>query len=317
MLRSRRFHQPLVVGIAPLVFTILVGTVCGPPMIQAQSQPELKFDVASVKANTTDERGGLNIPLLGDLYTPTGGVFSGKNIWLLTYIYFAFNLTGNQMQALLPHLPEWVINDRFDIEGRAEGNPTKAQMRMMVKSLLEDRFKLASHYETQQLPVFAAMLAKPGKIGPKIRTHPDDATCSTSPPPPPVPGVTPAQQSIVAGGFPVVCGGIVGMSPDSPGHLRVGARNVTIGAIIAALAQMGNLDRAVLNRTGLTGTFDFTFEWTPQRNGSVPLDTNAQPDDLGPSFLDCLREQLGLKLETQKGPVEVLVLDHVERPSPN
>lgn len=256
----------------------------------------------------------MNIPLLGDIYTPTGGVFSGTNIRLLSYIYFAYNLTGNQMQLLVPHLPDWVINDHFDIEARAEGNPTKAQMRLMMQSLLADRFKMSIHYETRQLPVYAAALAKPGKTGPYLHPHRDDAPCSTVPPPPPAPGSAPAPPSTIVGGFPTVCGGIVAMPASAPGRQRVGARNAPIGMLVAWLAQMGGFDRAVLDQTGLTGTFDFNLEWTPLYRGPG---SDPQTDDSGSAIFESLKEQLGLKLQSQKGPVEVFVIDHIERPSGN
>jgi uncharacterized protein (TIGR03435 family) len=99
----------------------------------------------------------------GDVYPPNGGVFSGTNVPLISYIYFAYKVTGSQFQLLLPHLPKWVLTDRFDIEARANGNPTKDQMRMMMQSLLADRFKLSMHYETQELPAFALVLANPEK----------------------------------------------------------------------------------------------------------------------------------------------------------
>jgi uncharacterized protein (TIGR03435 family) len=287
---------------------------------RAQSQPPTEkkpsFDVASVKPNKTDGPANLNIPLLGDIYTPTGGVFSGTNIRLATYIYFAYDLTGNQLQHLIPQLPNWVVTDRFDIEARAEGDPPKSQIRLMVQSLLEDRFKLVAHYDTEQLPVFAAALSKAGKTGPQLQPHSNATPCSTVPPSPAAPGSAPAKATI-AGGLPIVCGGIVGLAEGPGGRMRVGGRNLPIGMIVAALAQMGNLDRPVVDQTGLTGTFDFTFEWTPQHNGIPQPDAVVPPDDSGPTFMDDLRLQLGLKLDSQKGPVKFLVVDHIERPSPN
>ena len=83
------------------------------------------------------------------------------------------------------------------------------------------------------------------------------------------------------------------------------------------LTAIGNLDRPVLDHTGLAGTFDFVLEWTPQLNGPLPPGVNFQPDESGPTFLQALKEQLGLKLETQTGPVEVVVIDHIEQPSEN
>jgi uncharacterized protein (TIGR03435 family) len=278
------------------------------------------FDVASVKQNTsqngtTNEAVSLNVSAApGDVFTPTGGLFSGTNVLLVSYIVFAYKLTGNQVQLLFPQLPKWVFDAHFDIQARAAGNPTKNQLRMMMQSLLEDRFKLASHYETRQLPVFAAELAKPGITGPQLRTHVDDTLCSTAPAPQPASGASPAPPPTIAGGFPTVCGGIVGMRASLPGRLRVGARNVPIGMLVATLSQMSGLGRPVIDQTGLTGTFDFTFEWTPQHTNP---DVNSQGDDSGPTFQESLKQELGLELKPETGPVEVFVVDHIEMPSEN
>jgi uncharacterized protein (TIGR03435 family) len=301
---------------AAIIIPILVSALAS-PSIRAQSQPtpneRPSFAVATVKENKSDRPGGMNIPLLGDIYTPTGGVFSGTNVRLISYVYFAYNFTGNQMQLLVPRLPGWVVTTHFDIEARAEGNPTKAQMRLMMQSLLADRFKLAAHYETQQLPVYAAVLSKPEKTGPQLHAHSEDVPCSTVPPPPPAPGSAPTPPTI-AGGLPTVCGGIVALPESVPGHMRVGGRNIPIGMIISTLAQMGGFDRSVIDQTGLTGNFDFNIEWTPQYRGPEP---DPQLDDSGPQLMQALSEQLGLKLESKKGPVEVFILDHIERPSPD
>ena len=312
-------HKKLSLGAAEFVSVVvfIVFAFVGAKQIGAQSQSPAgdkpSFAVASVRENKSDGPANMNIPLLGDIYTPTGGVFSGTNIRLATYLYFAFNFTGNQMQLVLPHLPAWVISDHFDIEARADGDPTKAQMRLMMQSLLADRFKLAAHYETQQLPVYAAVLSKPGKTGPQLRPHSEDVPCSTVPPAPPTSGSA-ATPSAITNGLPTVCGGIVGLSASAPGRMRVAGRNIPIGMIVSTLPQMGGFDRSVLDQTGLTGNFDFNFEWTPQNHGP---DADPQPDDSGPAIMQALNEQLGLKLESKKGPVEVFVLDHIERPTGN
>ena len=172
----------------------------------ASSKPE--FNSASVAPNTSATQDtSMNV-------TPASGLLSGTNARLISYIYFAYNLTGNQFQLLMPQLPKRVINDRFDIQARADGNPSKEQMRMMMQSLLADRFKLTVHYETRRLPVFALVLAKPGRTGPQLQPHPEDSTCSTALSQSSA-GVAPAPTAIVAGGFPTVCGSIEGM-PSTP-----------------------------------------------------------------------------------------------------
>jgi uncharacterized protein (TIGR03435 family) len=106
----------------------------------------------------------------------------------------------------------------------------------------------------------------------------------------------------------------VGVPGKTSGSLYIGARNVPIGVLVTTFAQMANLDRPVLDQTGLNGTFDFTFEFTPQHNGSS---VDSQADDAGPTLMEALRDQLGLKLESKPGSLDVLVIDHVEEPSPN
>jgi uncharacterized protein (TIGR03435 family) len=118
--------------------------------------------------------------------------------------------------------------------------------------------------------------------------------------------------------FPATCGGIVGMTPSTPGRRRGGARNVSMDLIASSLA--GGADgvgRPILEKTGFTGMFDFAIEFVPRFNGPSAPPGNFQPDPTGPTFMEALKEQLGLKLESQTGPVDVLVIDYVEEPSAN
>jgi len=276
------------------------------------------FDIASVKQNKSGmppsgDPIASNIPLgPQDMFSPTGGLLSATNTPLSQYMIFAYKLTPNQFASVMAQLPKWATTDRYDIQARASGNPTKDQFRMMMQALLADRFKLAIHYETKQLPVFAMVLDKPGKLGPQIQQHPDDSPCSTAVP---VPGSTPT----VAGGFPEYCGAIAGMQPSAPGRIHLGARNMAMAMIATSFSipQLSGADRPIVDKTGLTGKYDWAIEFTPQLNGPLPPGVNFTPDPDGPTFLEALKEQLGLKLEPQTGPVDVIVVDHVEEPTEN
>lgn len=156
-----------------------------------------------------------------------------------------------------------LATERFDIDATFPGNTTPEQLRPMLQALLAERFKLALHKETRQLPTYALTVAKGG---PKI--HPVDE------------------------GQPKTSGGV--------GHLE--ATRIGMRKLADLLARQEGVP--VTDSTGLTGVFDFTLEWTPD---------NASPSDNGASIFTALQEQLGLKLDARKGPVEVLVIDAVEK----
>jgi uncharacterized protein (TIGR03435 family) len=246
----------------------------------------------------------------GDAYTPNGGYFAATNFPLVTYIAFAWKLLGNQLQALIAQAPPWVSAERFDITARAGKDPGKDGMRLMMRSLLADKFKLVVHNETREVPAFGMTLLKAGKTGPQLRAHPQKSTCESK---------APADSEPIADkeGFPVVCGSLVGMAPRAAGHLRLGARNVTMAFIASSLNQMSNLDRPVLDQTGLNGTFDFVLEW--ERDAPAPATAGADSHAVVslPKFLQAIQDQLGVKLEPQKGSAEFLVVDSVEHPAAN
>jgi len=294
------------------------------PQWQTNAGGKMAFDVASVKLNKSGLPPSGDTPYAnvamgpGDYYSPTGGLFTATNLPVYNYIVFAYKATANQTLNLRAQVPKWVLSDRYDIQARVEGNPTKDQMRLMMQALLADRFKLAIHNETRQLPVFALVFYKPRKTGQQFQAHSANIPCSTDPQLPSAAGLAPAPTATVAGGFPLTCGGIQPMEAISPGRVRIGGRNVTMGLIASTLAAMPDgADRPVLDRTGLSGTFDFTLEWAPQPDGSPTSGATSQSDQTGPTFLEALKDQLGLKLDSSTGPVNVLVMDHVERPSEN
>jgi uncharacterized protein (TIGR03435 family) len=316
-------HKPILKAILAMVLT---GAVCV-PLCSAQSQTpdwqaaaggKMVFDTASVHGSTAAESPpefGANFPLgPGDVYIPNGGHFRAANLPLVVYLKFAYKITDNQEQFLLPQLPNWVTTTSFDIQGMAQGNPTKDQMRLMMQSLLADHFRLAIHYETRQVPVFELLVNQPGTLGPLLQRHPDDSPCPTtfrspSPTDPP---------QTVDSRFPVTCGGLLGMNPSAPGRFRAGARNVPMELIASSMTGgVSGLDRPVLDRTGLTGKFDFAIEFSPQPDVPSAPGANFRPDPTGPTFIEALKEQLGLKLEPLTGPFDVLVIDNVEEPSAN
>ncbi len=129
-----------------------------------------------ILATTTLLSATFTIPLgPGDAYTSNGGLFSASNFPLATYIAFAYKLIGSQLQYL--NFSSWVMEERFDTDARAQSNPTKDQMRLMMRSLLADRSKLAMHNATREVAVAALTPLKDGRLGPLLRPHPSDLSC--------------------------------------------------------------------------------------------------------------------------------------------
>jgi uncharacterized protein (TIGR03435 family) len=277
------------------------------PQWQIDAGGKKAFDVASIKLATGDFRGPL-FPLdNSDAFNPTGGRFFAQ-FTLLTFIQFAWKTrpTREQAQTILAPLPKWVATDRFEIEARAGGNPTKDQMRLMMQSLLADRFHLALHFETRETAVFGLTLVKPGKLGPKIRPHSEGPPCDKA-----------VDPDVV---FPERCDAQALMA--RPGRaLLAGSRNTTLDLIASSLAGLGGLGRPGVDQTGLTGRYDFTLEWFDETGAFRPSPAAPAPgiaaDAQGPSFLEALRDQLGMTMESTRAPVQFPVIDHIERLSEN
>lgn len=249
------------------------------------------FDVASIKVNNSGSgRHSLSLGL-------PGGRFTATNVSLRDLMTSAYQLAANRIVGA----PAWGDSEYFDIRATAAGDSTEDQKRRMVQSLLVDRFKLVTHTENRKLPVYALVLVKPGKLGPQL--HLNSVNCDSLPVGSPIPALgTPAG---------IACGDL--SSSSTPRDVRYAGRKITIQRFLTGLTDSGAnliIDRPIVDRTGLSGTFDFDLHFASPQLGS------ASTSDL-PSLFTALQEQLGLKLESRTGSVEVLVIDHVERPSEN
>jgi uncharacterized protein (TIGR03435 family) len=274
---------------------------------QKAAPTRMEFEVASVKQNISDlpQRPYSNFPMgFGDIYSSNGGHLIARNWPFFFYLQFAYKMTDGQVEAAMEQVPDWTKTARFDIEAKVEGDPTKDQMRLMMQSLLAERFNLKIHHETRQVPVFVLVLAKPGKRGPKLVPHPaSDTSCSNAPSVP-----EPAAARTVVGGFPVTCGVLENLPPSFPGSFAWGYRNATMATIASQMMSFGMLDRPVIDQTGLTGNYDFRIQFTPESPGF---------DAPGPTFIEALKEQAGLKLVPGKRPIDIIIVDHLERPTEN
>lgn len=296
-----------------LILTNLVRGVAAQAVGSQSPEPRVAFEVASIMPDKSTGPPRSDFPIgPGRVYVPRGGIFRATHVSMFQLIGFAYGMTQSQMEDLADHVPEWVTVEGFDITARVEGEPSSDQLRLMMQSLLADRFKLAIHNQDREVPVLALVLVKPGTTGPHLLPHSSDPPCPKTAPPA-------EARETVSGGFPVACRGIVMLPPSVPGRMRAGARDVTLSIMADSLSgsPATDLGRPLIDGTGLTGAFDFTLEWTPELSGPLPPDGTFRPDPTGLTFQEALRDQLGLKLESQKRNVEMFVVDHVERPSEN
>ncbi|HTZ75919.1 MAG TPA: M56 family metallopeptidase [Candidatus Aquilonibacter sp.] len=309
-------------GIATVVAPIMFGIV-NAPLLHAQSSsaadargdnapnaeekltsapPALArptFEVASIKVNRTGSQATYIRPL-------PGGLFSASNASVRALIATAYLGEFPPKGELIFGGPAWIDSEHFDIDARAEGRDEHPQYSLMLQSLLENRFKLVVYHEIRQIPVYVLVVSKPAKTGPRLTRHSDKAKCTAGKP---LPQPSPTEA------MPSYCGGFF-INPR-PGDLRETGNRITMDMLAQFLGE--SVDRKVLNRTGLTGSFDYSLEFAPALGpGFTPGDISNATDQSGPpSIFTALKEQLGLKLESQTAPVDVLVIDHIEQPTPN
>jgi len=267
----------------------------GVAIVLPAQEKDATFEVASVKANKSGDSNGNMRGVGSDRVVAT-------NMPVRPMITFAYQVAGYQLIGG----PGWLTTDRYDINAKLEAAPTSVQpfipgsttpnpMQLALRNLLEDRFKLRVHRETRELDIYALVMARPGG-GPGPGLKPTVQDCSKAVEAAQRPGAPPPG----APGQPFC--GIAG----SPGRVRFGG----LPASSFATAFAGPAGRMVVDRTGMTGSWDFELTFAPENRGpdAPPADPNA------PSFFTAIQEQLGLKLEPTKGPVDVLVIDSVEKP---
>jgi uncharacterized protein (TIGR03435 family) len=248
-----------------------------PPKLMA-ADADPSFDVATIKPNNS---GATSMQQL----TINGRDFKTVNSSLADLIKFAYNVQIKQIVGA----PDWIDKDRYDVAGTPdqEGAPSVAQLRTMIKKLLAERFQLKFHQEKRELSAFVLTVAKEG------------------------PKLTPTQQKGPLPGLYI--------QPAKTGAMLV----VNNGAIadFTGFLQLLVLDRPVVDQTGLTGKYDFTITFTPDDslfNGNPPpFPKIADGVEPAPGLFDAIQQQIGLKLTAEKTQVDVLAVDHVEKPSAN
>ena len=256
----------------------------------AQEAPRPAFQVASVKRTTANPTHQMFRP-------QPGGRVIAENAPLQLLIQNAYGVQAYQVVGG----PAWLTTDGYDIEAKPEGEVGNAEMRLMLQSLLADRFQLAVHRETRERPVYVLAAAK-GEFHPPA---PKDDCATAAPGAPPTPGAFPC--------------GRVGIN-GAPTGLEMNGRKAPMAEFVRILAML--VGHPVIDHTGYSSEFDIHLTFTPDESlEGLPAPPPGAPpmpsDPSRPTLFGALQEQMGLKLSASKGPVEVLVVDRAERPTAN
>lgn len=289
---------------------VLAGTfaICQPipgqPAGSNATRPSgrLAFDAASIRPSPQDFvlKGSDFLNPSGSAPPPPGGLFSW-NVTIPWLINFAYDLRSSQERRQAREaLPKWAQDDWFAIEARAEGNPTRNDIRRMVRSLLQDRFQFAGHFMKQQGQVYALTVTSQGS---KLKPHAPGAPCTLAPSevvPNRIPRASPSYSAV-----PAHCG-ITGRQLSGSGEHRLEMLDVTTQQIADTLAL--SLPLSVIDRTALSGQYDAVLDFA---DDSIPP-TNNSSDDIGlPPLPLALEKQLGLTLVKQSAQIDAFVIDHI------
>ena len=258
----------------------VIKTAVVQPALAQVPQPAgtLRFDVASVKPNQDGDVLPRNLSLV------PGGV-RVTNLPLSTILWMSYRVQADQVVEV----PSWARSESFDIIGKA---PAGVALNMdnvgaMLRDLLADRFRLSTRRELRELPVYALVQQKAGALGPRLKASGTDCLAGAPGGAPVAPPPTPPS--------PSACG-----ATARPGSVSVhGFPLLTLARLVGP-----TVGRIVVDRTGLTGTWDLEIEFSADQSD-------------GPSLFTALQEQLGLKLEAARAPVEVVVIERLERPTPD
>jgi uncharacterized protein (TIGR03435 family) len=271
-------------------------------------QPE--FEVATVKPSAPQQMGRMMMGMRGGPGSDDPSRYSCSNCSLMMLLTEAYGVQRNQISG--PHLLD---SEHFDIAAKVPPGTTKEQFRQMIQSLLAERFHLKLHRETKEMPIYELEVAKGGpKLKESAAAPPDSAS--------PAPG-QPLRSD--KDGYPMLPHGRGSIMAMAPGRARLQGEQETMDQLAARLSMM--VGRTVKNGTGLTGKYDFVLSFAPDlsmmnigmpkpppdADGRGPGPAAPSSDDSAPSIFTALQEQLGLKLEQKKGPVDLLVIDHVEK----
>ena len=278
----RRVFSFLAVGVVALTASSLAAQAPAAVAAQTSMTQQPVFEVASIKENKSGD---------GNSHSSfNNGRFSATNETVKMFVqYDAYGIPAPQIVGG----PSWFSSTRFDVEAKVDdqniaqmeklGHEERSAMeREIMQQLLADRFKLAVHWDTKEVPVYALILAKGG---PKFA-----ATKESD-----------------------------GHSGTSSGNGRLTATDVTMARFAETLTQIlsRELGRIVVDKTGLDGKYDLKLNWSPDNEAEAYGSATSNASAPGPSIFTALQEQLGLKLESTKGPVKMLVIDHIEQPSEN
>ena len=289
-------------GMLAVAAPVALG-VLNAPSIRAQSQPAAtpKFEVASIKRNLSGRAGW-------DGFKISRGSFTVANASVEMLMEGAFHL----QKARITGGPAWFSTDRFDIIAKGDPNAGRQQVLKMLQSLLIDRFMLVVRRETKDLPIYTLV---PLKKGSSKLQKPKEGVCASQTEPGGDPRTPPGQLDFMQS---IPCGGVAAVGSPEGGVLW--GKSVSLSSIADALSNL--TDRPVVDRTGLGGAFQFELRWMSE-GSQLPRNESERPPDAAPSaeapssIFVAVQEQLGLKLKPAKGPVEILVIDHLERPSEN
>jgi uncharacterized protein (TIGR03435 family) len=329
---TRLVRAGILAGFAAAILIGFVGATPSGAQSSVQnavaSAPVFEYEVATIKAYKPGASEGPGMMRVGIMNTQDGFTASGATLQML--IAMAYGIQNFQIAGA----PDWFDSDRFEINAKMENSVADALAKLsqddrtlarqkMLQALLADRFKLTVHHESKELPAYTLTI---GKNGSKLVEAPTVDPASTA----------------TAGTAGAGRGGASGPGPGGPGRggmqVSAGAGGLTLNsgavpmvALVRVLSQF--LRAPVIDSTGLKGYYEIKLTFTPDNfggggapgfaapppggtpNGAAPPDPSAEP--VGPTLLIAVQEQLGLKLERSKGPVEIVVIDHAEKASDN